>query len=93
MLTAPPYPSEAAREELLAYIDATWKTLTRSPRNLLDALADPKLEYHDASGRLNLYVSAREDIGAGEEKLRGLLGDLSFDKVALRRLPQTSLNR
>jgi len=87
MHSAPQYPNESAREELLAYIDATWKTLTRCPRNLLDALADPKLECHDPSGRLNLYVSAREDIVAAEEKLRGLLGDLCFDKVALRRLP------
>lgn len=87
-MTEPPaFPDARQRDELVAYIDQTWRTLTRSPRSLLDALEDPKLDCRDPDGRLNLYLSAREDLAAVEEKLRALLGDRSIEKVALRRLP------
>jgi alpha,alpha-trehalase len=83
----PSYPDEKARNELRAYIDKTWGVLTRDHSHLLTAAEDPKIDCSDRDGRLNIYLSGREDPEKVEEQLRATLGDLAYSRIALRVLP------
>ncbi|HAC64258.1 MAG TPA: alpha,alpha-trehalase [Cyanothece sp. UBA12306] len=68
------------------YIKYTWKTLTRSPADIVKAARDPKLELIDDSV-LPVYVSAREDYVQVEDRLRQYLTDEEWTKIELRVLP------
>jgi alpha,alpha-trehalase len=87
MQTLPRYPDEKAQEELRAYIDETWAYLTRDHNHLASAAEDPKIDCAGPDGRFNVYLSAREDIVAVQEKLKATLGDLAFSRIDLRILP------
>jgi len=83
----PAYPDEKARDEIRGYIDETWGSLTRDHQHLLAAAEDPKIDCSDSEGRLNVYLSARENQEEVEQKLRATLGDLAYSRISLRVLP------
>ncbi len=87
MITPPRYPDEKAQEELRAYIDLTWGTLTRDHSHILAAAEDPKIDCTGPDGKLNVYLSAREDPEAVETQLRATMGDMAFSRISLRTLP------
>ncbi|ACK65456.1 Alpha,alpha-trehalase [Rippkaea orientalis PCC 8801] len=68
------------------YIKHTWKTLTRSPRHIVKAARDPKLEYQ-GDQPLPVYLSAREDYVQVENKLRQLLSPEELAQIELQVLP------
>jgi alpha,alpha-trehalase len=75
-----------ARMPILDYIKQTWSVLTRSNRNLVVAVADPKARALP-DGRRPVYVAGDENIAALEMRLREEMQPSDFGKIELRRLP------
>ena len=69
-----------------AYIRRSWRTLTRSSRDLAAAAPDPKFK-RDASSRWPVYVPHGESVKAIENRLRAQMSAADFARVELRELP------
>ncbi|HYL37108.1 MAG TPA: trehalase family glycosidase [Bryobacteraceae bacterium] len=69
---------------LLAYIQQTWKQLTRSNQNLASSAVDPKFKPL-SDGRWPVYV-AKNDFSRAAEELRSQLQPADLQKVVLRQL-------
>ncbi|ELR98551.1 trehalase family glycosidase [Gloeocapsa sp. PCC 73106] len=75
-----------AIQALRAYIKATWKTLTRTPAQILQAAQDPKLEQIPGHPWL-VYVSPQEDLEAIKQYIAAILTPTEFSQIELRTLP------
>lgn len=69
-----------------SYIHQSWRTLTRSNKDLARAAADPKFPV-DQDRRALVYVSSREDLDRVESSLRGEMSAAGYAKIEVRRLP------
>jgi alpha,alpha-trehalase len=79
-----------ARERIAAveaYIQASWDSLTRSHRDLLAAVQDPKVEHEPGTPWL-LYIAATEDSLAVWKQLQQELPDTVIRQIVLRVLPE-----
>ncbi len=81
-------PAPEQLDTLRAYIDTTWTTLTRSHDDLLEALADEKID-HEPGTPWPLYVAASEDTAAVGRRLRRSLTPEEWAQVDLKVLPET----
>jgi alpha,alpha-trehalase len=68
------------------YISRSWRTLTRSHKDLAQAATDPKFPLGPEQ-RLPIYVSAKEDVQRIESSLRAQMPATDFDRIELRHLP------
>jgi alpha,alpha-trehalase len=75
------------QQPILTYIKQTWGTLTRSNKNLAQAVIDPKFR-PEADGRWPLYISRSEDAQLVEEGLRREMPAAGFKTVDIRQLPE-----
>lgn len=73
-------------EKIRAYIKQTWKTLTRSQKDLLKAAKDPKIE-HESERSWLVYISPQEDIDRIKTSLQQVLSPEELQKLELRILP------
>ena len=80
-------PAPERLDTLRAYIDRTWRTLTRTHDDLLEALPDPKID-HEPGTSWPLYVAASEDTAAVGQRLRQSLNVDEWAQVDLRVLPE-----
>ena len=71
---------------LRTYIKQTWKTLTRSQKDLLAAAKDPKVEHQGERAWL-VYVSPREDLDRIQTSLQQILTAEELQQLELRILP------
>jgi alpha,alpha-trehalase len=78
-------PAVARPEPILQYIRSTWKTLTRSNRDLPRAAADPKVK---AKGPLPVYVQDNVNREAITAELREQLSAAAFHSVSIVPLPK-----
>ncbi len=78
-------PAAAQPRPILAYIRQTWKTLTRSNRDLLRAAADPKVI---ARGPWPVYVQDNVNRGAVIAELHKQMDPEAFRKIAILPLPK-----
>jgi alpha,alpha-trehalase len=83
-------PNETRLQALRDYIDKSWTTLTRSNRDLLQALPDPKMPRKPGDPWL-LYVSPRESRTRVRDELARVLGDDSLKQIEIRTLPRDPL--
>ncbi len=72
--------------EILPYIKATWKVLTRSNANLGTAAVDPKFK-PGPDGRWPVYVPQSDDLQIVEEGLRKDMSASAFHSIDLVQLP------
>ena len=89
LLVAAAAAQEIAPAQLRAiqnYIQQTWKTLTRSNKQIAAAAADPKFPV-PAGGRWPVYVSRNEDLSAVQDKLRREMAPTDYKKIDVRQLP------
>ncbi|CAM3221170.1 trehalase family glycosidase [Rhodothermus bifroesti] len=70
-----------------AYIHKSWDSLTRSHRDLLQAVQDPKLEHAPGTPWV-LYIAATEDSLAVWNQLQQALPDTGLRQITLRVLPK-----
>ncbi|HYE13816.1 MAG TPA: trehalase family glycosidase [Pyrinomonadaceae bacterium] len=88
---ATPEQLEAAR----AYIRRSWRTLSRSNRDLAAAAVDPKFDRPvpnpppgpQPPRRWPVYVSSKEDLSKVEASLRAQMPPGDFERISLRQLP------
>ena len=81
---ATPAQLEAARE----YVRRSWRTLTRSNRDLAAAAVDPKFKpSRPSQHRWPVYVARGENLAAIERALRAQMPAADFARIELRRLP------
>jgi alpha,alpha-trehalase len=80
------FPSAQQIADVRAYIKQSWKTLSRSPADILAAAYDPKLERRENSPWL-VYVSAKENRLKVEQSLQQILSQAEFNKLEIRTLP------
>ena len=73
-------------EKIKAYIKHTWKTLTRSQKDLLVAAKDPKIE-HESEQSWLVYVSPHEDLDRIKTSLQQILTTEEWQQLELRVLP------
>ncbi|WP_052055679.1 trehalase family glycosidase [Myxosarcina sp. GI1] len=73
-------------ERVRAYIKQTWKTLTRSQKDLLVAARDPKIE-HNPNKPWLVYVSPQEDLDSIKASLQKMLPAEEWQQLELRVLP------
>lgn len=73
-------------EKIRTYIKHTWKTLTRSPKDLLAAAKDPKIE-HNRDRPWLVYISPREDLNRIKTSLQQILTPEEWQQLELRILP------
>lgn len=79
-------PKSTNIEKVRAYIKQTWKTLTRSQKDLLIAAKDPKVDHESARSWL-VYVSPQEDIERVKTSLQQVLTPEEWQQLELRVLP------
>ena len=72
---------------ILDYIQRTWKTLTRSNKDLATAAVDPKFQ-PGPGGRWPVYIPARENLARVEEAVRQTISPAAFRKITIRHLPE-----
>ena len=72
--------------QIKTYIKKTWKTLTRSQKDLLIAAKDPKIE-HESEETWLVYISPQEDIDRIKTSLQQVLSPEESQKLELRVLP------
>lgn len=77
---------EAKIEQIKTYIKDTWKTLTRSQKDLLAAAKDPKID-HEANCPWLVYISPQEDIERIRTNLQQIIPQEEFSQIELRILP------
>lgn len=77
---------EAKIEQIKTYIKDTWKTLTRSQKDLLAAAKDPKMD-HEANRPWLVYVSPQEDIERIRTNIQQIIPQEEFSQIELRILP------
>jgi alpha,alpha-trehalase len=90
-LHAQSLPDEALLGRVREYIKKSWTTLSRSNRDLLKALPDPKMPRKPDEPWL-LYIAATEDKARVDSELRGVLGDEAMKRVEIRLLPRDVLS-
>src|SRR2546423_888107 len=78
--------TQAQLDAVRAYIRRSWRTLTRSNRDLAAAAADPKFR-RAGTERWPVYVPPDEDLRAIESVLRAQMSASDFARVELRSLP------
>jgi alpha,alpha-trehalase len=79
-------PNPTDIEKIRIYIKETWKTLTRSQKDLLAAAKDPKME-HNSDRPWLVYLSPQEDCDRIQTSLRQILSPEEFAQLELRILP------
>lgn len=79
-------PKETDIKKIRAYIKHTWKTLTRSQKDLLAAAKDPKIE-HEVDRPWLVYLSPQEDLDRLKTSLQQILSAEEFERIELRILP------
>ena len=84
--TAPPK-SDPQLRAIENYISRSWHALTRSNRDLRQAVADPKFPVSPQQ-RSVLYVPAKEDINKIESSLRAQMPAQDFARIQVQPLPQ-----
>ena len=84
-------PDEALLTRLRDYIKKSWTTLSRSNRDLLAALPDPKMPRKPGEPWL-LYIAPTEQKDRVDSELRGVLGDEGMKRVEIRTLPADTLS-
>ena len=80
-------PDASRLERLRAYIKMGWTTLTRSNRDLLRALPDPKMPRKPGEPWL-LYVSPRESRTRVHDELARMLDADAMKRIEIRTLPR-----
>jgi alpha,alpha-trehalase len=73
-------------EKVKTYIKNTWKTLTRSQKDLLAAVKDIKIE-HQSNRTWLVYISPQEDFDRVKTNLQQILPPEEFQQIELRVLP------
>jgi alpha,alpha-trehalase len=84
-------PDAAQLERLRAYIKMSWTTLSRSNRDLPQALPDPKIPRKPGEPWL-LYVSSQESRTRVQRELAGVLDASALKEIAIRTLPRNVLS-
>lgn len=84
---AQPLPSDAQLRELRDYITQAWTTLSRSNRDLPQALPDPKMP-RPAGQPWPLYFGSTEARSRVDAAVREAFGDATRQRVDVRRLPR-----
>ncbi len=83
-------PGQRAEPEQLhavqKYVKKSWRTLSRSHRQIAEAAVDPKFPTPEGD-RLPVYISRKERVGAIEDTLRRLLTAAELAQVEIRQLP------
>lgn len=79
-------PNATEIEKIKTYIKQTWKTLTRSHKDLLSAAKDPKID-HELHQRWLVYVSPQEDFEGIKISLQQILTSEEWEQLELRILP------
>jgi alpha,alpha-trehalase len=82
-----PLPDGAQLERLREYIKMGWTTLTRSDRDLLRALPDPKMPRKPGAPWL-LYVSPQESRTRVRDELARVLDGDALKRIEIRTLPR-----
>lgn len=82
----PPLPNATDINKVRTYIKQTWKTLTRSQKDLLAAAKDPKIE-HESSQPWLVYISPHEDLDRITTSLQQILTPEEWQQLELRILP------
>lgn len=80
------YPSTEQIQAVKDYIKETWKTLYRSPKHLLQAVQDTKIDHPHGTPWL-LYISPQEDKSKIEQHLQSLLSVEEWEQINLQVLP------
>ncbi|AFZ36522.1 Alpha,alpha-trehalase [Stanieria cyanosphaera PCC 7437] len=80
------FPNPTQIKAVKTYIKQTWKTLTRSQKDLLVAAKDPKID-HDGNRPWLVYVSPQEDLERIKTSLQQILSREELAKLELRILP------
>lgn len=78
--------SEKRTQGVRSYIQRTWKTLTRSHTQLLQAAQDPKLE-HSPGQPWIVYLSLQENETTIAHRLAEVLSAEDWSQIELRKLP------
>lgn len=84
-------PDEALLGRVRDYIKKSWTTLSRSNKDLLQALPDPKMPRKPGEPWL-LYIAPTENKARVDAELRGVLGDDAMKRVEIRVLPKDVLS-
>lgn len=79
-------PSEPALAAVKTYIKQTWKTLTRSPANIIAAAFDEKIA-HGSGQPWPIYISEREDFTRAVARLQAAVTPEDFARIAPKLLP------
>jgi alpha,alpha-trehalase len=79
-------PSATDIKKIRIYIKDTWKTLTRSQKDLLAAAKDPKIE-HQVDRPWLVYISPQEDCDRIKLSLQQILPPEEWQQIELRVLP------
>jgi alpha,alpha-trehalase len=90
-LTGQALPDEAQLGRVRDYIKKSWSTLSRSNRDLLKALPDPKMPRKPDEPWL-LYIAGSEQEPRVAAELREVLGEAGMRRVAIRVLPRERLS-
>src|SRR5215813_5573750 len=86
-ISSPDKATPAQLQSIRTYIKKSWRTLMRSNARLAEAAVDPK--FHSMSGRWPVYLSQKEELKQVEQKLRAQMPQDSFNKIELRKLPDS----
>jgi alpha,alpha-trehalase len=81
-----PLPRAARVAAVRNYIKQTWRSLTRSARDLPKAAPDPKF-HREAGAPSPVYLAADESRTDTEQKLRAVLSAEDLQRIELRTLP------
>ena len=84
-------PDEARLARVRDYIKKGWVTLSRSNRDLLEALPDPKMPRRAGEPWL-LYISESESGERVRQELRGQLGADAMKQIEIRALPRDRMS-
>src|SRR5918992_1588319 len=84
-------PDEALLGRVREYIKKSWTTLSRSNRDLLAALPDPKMPREPGEPWL-LYIAPTEEKPRVHSELRAMLGEEGMKRVEIRTLPRDVLS-
>jgi alpha,alpha-trehalase len=84
-------PDRPQLQPLLDYIKTSWSTLSRSNRDLLQALPDPKMPRPPGEPLL-LYISRQESRTRVHEELARELGADALKQIEIRQLPRNVLS-